>query len=58
MLGCVMNRQGKAYDAQGVLERYYEKDKSKDIPRKIKCRRLVDHVLAVFSFGSKNLTWT
>ena len=32
--------------------------KSKDIPWRIKCRRLVDHVYAVFSFGSENWSWT
>ena len=32
--------------------------RSKDIPRKIKCQRLVDHVFAVFSFGSENWSWT
>ena len=32
--------------------------KSKNIPWKIKCWRLVDHVFAVLSFGSENWTWT
>ena len=32
--------------------------KSKDIPWKIMCRRLVDHVFPVFSFGSENWPWT
>ena len=29
--------------------------KSKDVPWKIKCQRLVDHVHAVFTFGSEKL---
>ena len=32
--------------------------KSKDVPLRIKCRRLVDHVYSVFSFGSENWFWT
>ena len=31
--------------------------KSKDVPWKIKCQRLVDHVYAVFAFGSENWSW-
>ena len=29
--------------------------RSKDVPWRIKCRRLVDHAYSVFSFGSENL---
>ena len=32
--------------------------KSKDVPWKIKCQRLVDNVCAVFAFGSENWSWT
>ena len=32
--------------------------RSKDIPWRIKCRRLVDHVYPVFSFGSETWSWT
>ena len=32
--------------------------KSKDVPWKVKCQRLVDHVYAVFSFGSANWSCT
>ena len=32
--------------------------KSKDVPWKVKCRKLVDHVYAVFAFGSENWSWT
>ena len=32
--------------------------KSEDIPWQIKCRRLVDQVFPVFSFGSENWSWT
>ena len=32
--------------------------KSKDVPWKVKCQRLVDHVYAVFSFGSENWSCT
>ena len=32
--------------------------KGKDVPWKVKCRRLVDHLCAVFAFGSENWSWT
>ena len=32
--------------------------RSKDVPSRIKCKRLVDHVSSVFSFGSENWSWT
>ena len=32
--------------------------RSKDVPWRIKCRRLVDHVYSVFSFGSEAWSWT
>ena len=61
-----MNRQGKTCEA--VEERMQSADKafwkdfmihkSKDVPWRIKCLRLVDHMCAVFSFGSENLSWT
>ena len=61
-----MNRQGKTHDA--VEERMpsankaFWKDieiyKGKDVPWRIKCQRLVDHVYAVFSFGSETWSWT
>ena len=54
-----MNRQGKMCDA--VEERMQSAHKAfwtdilihkdKDVPWKIKCQRLVDHVYAVFTFG-------
>ena len=66
ILGCAMNKQGKTQDA--IEERMQSASKaswkdfliytSEDIPQKIKCRRLVDHVFAVFSFGSENWSWT
>ena len=53
ILGCAVNRQGKAHDAIEERMRSANKAfwidflmyKTKDIPWKIKCRRLVDHVL-------------
>ena len=30
---------------------------SKDVPWKIKCQRLVDHVCAIFASGSENWSW-
>ena len=64
ILGCVMNRQGKMCDA--VEEQMQSANKafwkdllifnSQDVPWKIKCQRLVDHVYAVFTFGSES--WT
>ena len=66
ILGCMMNRQGTTCDA--VEERVQSANKalwkdikiyrSKDIPWRIKCQRLVHHVFAVFSFGSENWSWT
>ena len=66
ILGYPVNRQGKAHDA--IEERMQSSNKafwkdiliyrSKDIPWKIKCRRPVDHVCAVFSFGSETWSWT
>ena len=32
--------------------------KSKDVPWRVKCQRLVDHVYAVFAFGSEHWSWT
>ena len=66
ILGCAMNRQGKTHDAieerMQSANKAYWKDvmiyKSKDVPWKIKCRRLGNHVYAVLSFGSENRTWT
>ena len=64
---CALNRQGKAHDAieermdNPLTKLFWEnilRYKSEEIPRKIKCRRLVGHVLAVFSFGSENWSWT
>ena len=61
-----MKRQGKSRDAveermQSASKAFW-KDiliyKSKDVPWKVKCQRLVDHVCAVFAFGSENLPWT
>ena len=53
-----MNRQGKTCDAveqrMQSADKAYWKDimiyKSKDVPWRIKCKRLVDHVYAVFPF--------
>ena len=66
ILGCAMNRQGKTHDA--IEERMQWANKafgkdiliytSKDVPWKVKCQRLVDHVCAVFAFGSENCSWT
>ena len=65
VLVCGKNRQGKTCDA--VEERMqsankaFWKDimifKSKDVPWKVKCQRLVDHVYAVKTFGSENWSW-
>ena len=66
ILGRVMNRQGETCDA--VEERMqsankaFWKDimmfKSKDVPSRVKCQRLVDHMYAIFSFGSETCSWT
>ena len=61
ILGCAMNSQGTTLDA--IEERMQSANKanwrdilvyrSKDVPWRIKCGRLVDHVYSVFSFGSE-----
>ena len=66
ILGCATNRQGKSLDA--IEERMQSANKanwrdilvcrSKDVPVRIKCKRLVDYVCSVFSFGSENWSWT
>ena len=66
ILGCAMNRQGKSDDA--IEERMQSANKaslkdiliskSKDVPWKVMCRRLVDQVYAVFAFGSETWPWT
>ena len=61
ILGYAMNRQGKSQDAieerMQSTNRAFSKDsmiyRSKDVPWKVKCQRLVDHVYAVFAFGVK-----
>ena len=66
ILSRAMNRQGKTYDAleermQSATKAFWKDSlifKSKDVPWKIKCQRLVDHVNAEFAFWSENLSWT
>ena len=63
IFGCMMNRQGKTCDT--VEERMQSANKalckdikiyeSKDVPWRIECQRLVDHVYAVFSLRKRNL---
>ena len=62
ILRCMMNRQGETCDAveervQSAKKAFWKDikiHKSKDVPWRIKCQRLVDHVCAVFSSGSEN----
>ena len=66
ILGCSMNRQGKTHE--GLAERMQSVNKawwkdvkiyrSKDVPWRVKCRRIVDHVYSVFCFGSENWSWS
>ena len=61
-----MNHQGKTCDVveermQSANKAFWKDNmiiKSKDIPWRVKCQRLVDHVYAVFSFGSETCSWT
>ena len=63
IFGCAMNRRTSSHDA--IEERVHSANKgfwkdilinkSKDVPWKVKCQRLVDHVYAVFAFGSEKL---
>ena len=60
-----MNRQGKTCDAvedrMQSANKAFWKDcvifKSKDVPWKVKCQRLVDHVFVIFAFGNENWSW-
>ena len=66
ILGYAMNRQGKSHD--DIEERLHSASKtfwkailiykSEDVPWKVKCQRLDDHVCAVFTYGSENWSWT
>ena len=66
ILGRSMNRQGKAHE--GVEERMQSANKawwkdvkiyrSKDVPWRVKCRRIMEHGPSVFCFGSENWSWT
>ena len=66
ILECALNRQGKSHDAieekMQTAKKAFRKDiqmyKCKHVPWKVKCQRLVDHVYAVFAFGSENLLRT
>ena len=66
ILGSAMSRQEKTYDTEGErmqsTEKSFWKDsliyKSKDVPMKIKCQRLMDHVFVVFAFGSEKWSWS
>ena len=63
ILGCLMNRQGKTLGA--IEERMRSANKafwrdmlifrSTDVPWRMMCRRLVDHVYSVFCLGSEKL---
>ena len=61
-----MNRQGKTCDAEEERMQSGNKEfwkdsviyKRKDVPWKVKCQCLVDHVYVVFAFGSENWSWT
>ena len=52
-MGCATNRQGQSHDAieermQRANEAFWKDvltHKSKDVPWKVKCQRLVDHVM-------------
>ena len=66
ILACAMNRQGRTCGAveerMQSAKKAFWKDimiyKSKDVPWKVKCQRLVDHVYAVCALGNENWSWT
>ena len=66
ILGSAMNLQGKSHDAieerMQSANKAFWKDiliyKSKDVPWKVKCQRLVDHVYVAFTYRSENWSWT
>ena len=66
ILGHAMTRQGKSQDAieerMQSAKKTFWKDvliyESTDVPWKVRCQRLADHVYAVFAFGSENWSWT
>ena len=64
-MGNAMNRQGKSHDdiegrLQSASKTFWKAIliyKSEDVPWKVKCQRLDDHVYAVFTYGSENWSW-
>ena len=66
ILGCTSNWQGKA--DEGIEERMQSANKawwkdvktyrSKDVPWRVKCRRMAEHVYSVFCSGSEKWSWT
>ena len=66
MLRCIVNRQGKAHEGieermQSANEAWWKDVKihrSKDVPWRVKCRRMVEHVYSVFCLEVKNWSWT
>ena len=62
---CAMNKQGKSLDA--IEERMQSANEAfwkdiliyrRNVPWRIKCKRMVDHVYSVFSLVSENWSWT
>ena len=66
ILAYAMNRQLESHDAieervQSANKAFWKNIlifKSKDVPWKVKCQRLVGHVHAVFGTGGENRSWT
>ena len=65
VLGFTLNRQGKTQDSleeriENANEAWWRDAtfyRSKDIPWRVKCRRMVKHVYSVFCCGSENWSW-
>ena len=66
ILECTMNRQGNAQESieerKPSANKAWWKDvniyRSKDVPGRVTCRRMVEHVYSVFCFGIENRPWT
>ena len=66
ILGCTMNRQRKTHECQEermqCANKAWRKEvkiyRSKDVPCRVKCRRMVEHVFCAFCFGSENWSWS
>ena len=66
ILGCTMNRQGKTHECleerMQCANKAWWKDvkihRSIDVPWRVECSRMVEHVYSACCFGSENWSWS